>query len=173
MRDAEGQKKESSKVKQTTRQSNTAPSRQSLFQGKNELPQVETQTHDTLHSRQSALPRQHTYMTVRCIHVYTVGTVCLTEAAAAAGCCSAASVGLSAWSEPCCSMNEHLSFESISSVFGTDLHCSKESTTHDEAHVHAHTCIYMYIHVLMRDEKEGRKKQVMSNTCRSRCTQIF
>ena len=40
MRDEEGRKKEASKVKQTTRQSNTTHPRQSLFQRKNELPRV-------------------------------------------------------------------------------------------------------------------------------------
>ena len=40
MRDEEGKKKEESKVIQTTRQSNTAHPRQSLFQRKNELPRV-------------------------------------------------------------------------------------------------------------------------------------
>ena len=40
MRDEEGRKKEASKVKQTTRQSNIAYPRQSLFQRKNELPLV-------------------------------------------------------------------------------------------------------------------------------------
>ena len=38
MIDEEGRKKEASEVKQTTRQSNTAHPRQSLFQRKNELP---------------------------------------------------------------------------------------------------------------------------------------
>ena len=46
MRDAEGRKEEASKVKQTTKQSNTHP-RQSKY----ELPRVPggTRTHDTLH----------------------------------------------------------------------------------------------------------------------------
>ena len=42
MRDEEGRKKEASKVKQTTKQSNTAHPRQSLFQRKNELPRVDS-----------------------------------------------------------------------------------------------------------------------------------
>ena len=35
--------------------------------------------------------------------------------------------------------------------------------------------IIMYIHVLMRDEKEGRKKQVRSNTqqCKPQSTPIY
>ena len=53
-------KKEASKVKQTTRQSNTAHLRQSLFL-------------TTLHSRQSALPAEHihVYMPMQCtIYMY-------------------------------------------------------------------------------------------------------
>ena len=38
MRDAEGRMKEANKVKPTTKQANTTHPRQSLFQGKNELP---------------------------------------------------------------------------------------------------------------------------------------
>ena len=40
MRDEEGRKKEASKVKQTTRQNNTAHPRKSLFQRKNKLSRV-------------------------------------------------------------------------------------------------------------------------------------
>ena len=54
MRDEEGRSKEASKVKQTTRQSNTAPFKAVTFPMKNELPRMGLEP--TLHSRQSALP---------------------------------------------------------------------------------------------------------------------
>ena len=80
MRDAEGRKKEASKVKQTTRQSNTAHPRQSLFQRKNYLPQTEHST--------SYIPRQlnwlgpnptshvYTRITVTCEHKRSYDVLC-------------------------------------------------------------------------------------------------
>ena len=53
MRDEEGRKKEASKVKQTTRQSNTAHPRQSLFL-RNELPRMGLEP-TTLHTLDRAL----------------------------------------------------------------------------------------------------------------------
>ena len=66
MRDEkEGRKKQARSDKQTTRQSNTAHPRQSLF-----LRKISdsggTRTHGTLHSRQSALPAElHVHNAVR------------------------------------------------------------------------------------------------------------
>ena len=84
-------KKEASKVRQTTRQSNTTHSRQSLFFKEKWAASGGTRTHDTLHSRQSALPAteaaqlagpksyislyMYTHM-LQSVHVYTHVAVC-------------------------------------------------------------------------------------------------
>ena len=74
MRDEDGRKKEASNIKQTTKQSNihvhVAHPRQSLIQRKKSYTCTSggTQTNNTLHSRQSALPVH--------VHVYTVYMHC-------------------------------------------------------------------------------------------------
>ena len=77
-------KKEASKVKQTTRQSNTTHSRQSLFFKEKWAASGGTRTHDTLHSRQSALPATEaaqlagpkSYIVRLIVYVYTHVAVC-------------------------------------------------------------------------------------------------
>ena len=65
--------KEASKVKQTTRQSNTVRPRQSgTFPKKNELPRVGLEPM-TLHSRQSTLPL-NMYSCISCIRIKSLCT---------------------------------------------------------------------------------------------------
>ena len=40
-----------------------------------------------------------------------------------------------------------------------------------QMHIYVYRCIHTYVHVLMRDEKEGRKKQARSNQQQGKATQ--